>query len=277
MGRPSLIELDADDQRRQADRRVDRRRRGRRAWKARSRLDRRPRACDHARVQDIPIIPVSRLDLRFEPAAVAVRDRAPRRDRRAFCEAAERKAGTVERPRAAAAARRDRGRRVLSGAYLETDFASFIAWRDWGFPDRRCAIAFAMAALRSSDGAFLLGVMGAHTANAGQDLFPRRHARSGRRRRRHGRSRARRDARGGRGDRARRSPMSRSRPAGTATPLGQRIALMKIVQARETAAALRERIRASRKRAAARACRHSRRARRRTISIRACRPSWRHS
>ena len=60
----------------------------------------------------------------------------------------------------------------LSGAYLETDFASFIAWRDWGFPDKTMRNCFPMAALRSSDGAFLLGVMGAHTATAGQVYFP---------------------------------------------------------------------------------------------------------
>ena len=60
-----------------------------------------------------------------------------------------------------------------SGAYLETDFASFIAWRDWGFPDTsRAQLLSPSAALRSADGAFLLGVMGAHTATAGQIYFP---------------------------------------------------------------------------------------------------------
>jgi 8-oxo-dGTP pyrophosphatase MutT (NUDIX family) len=61
---------------------------------------------------------------------------------------------------------------TLSGAYLETDFASFIAWRDWGFPDKTMRNCFPMAALRSSDGAYLLGVMGGHTATAGQVYFP---------------------------------------------------------------------------------------------------------
>ena len=60
---------------------------------------------------------------------------------------------------------------VLSGAYSEVDFASFIAWRDWGFPDKSVRNCFAMAALRSADGAFLLGEMGAHTATAGQIYF----------------------------------------------------------------------------------------------------------
>src|ERR1044072_4697269 len=60
---------------------------------------------------------------------------------------------------------------VLSGAYLETDFASFIAWRDWGFPDTTMRNCFAMAALRAADGAFLLGQMSPRTATAGQIHF----------------------------------------------------------------------------------------------------------
>jgi 8-oxo-dGTP pyrophosphatase MutT (NUDIX family) len=61
---------------------------------------------------------------------------------------------------------------VLRGAYLETDFASFIAWRDWGWPDATVKNCFGQAALRATDGAFLLGVMAAHTANAGRIYFP---------------------------------------------------------------------------------------------------------
>jgi 8-oxo-dGTP pyrophosphatase MutT (NUDIX family) len=62
--------------------------------------------------------------------------------------------------------------RQLSGTCFETDFASFLAWRDWGFPDREATNCFAMGALRGADGAFLLGVMGSHTANAGRVYFP---------------------------------------------------------------------------------------------------------
>jgi 8-oxo-dGTP pyrophosphatase MutT (NUDIX family) len=61
---------------------------------------------------------------------------------------------------------------VFRGAYLETDFASFIAWRDWGFPDRTITNCFSAGALRGSDGGFLLGVMGQHTSNAGKIYFP---------------------------------------------------------------------------------------------------------
>ena len=55
----------------------------------------------------------------------------------------------------------------FSASYFETDFASFLAWRDWGFPDRHVFNGFGMGALRCSDGAFVLGEMGQHTSNAG--------------------------------------------------------------------------------------------------------------
>lgn len=61
---------------------------------------------------------------------------------------------------------------VCRGAFLETDFASFSAWRDWGRPPAGIMNCFAAPVLRGSDGAFLLGVMGEHTANAGQIYFP---------------------------------------------------------------------------------------------------------
>ena len=60
----------------------------------------------------------------------------------------------------------------LSLDYVETDYASFIAFRDLGFPDPTTGNGFAMAALRAGDGAWLLGRMGGHTANAGKIYFP---------------------------------------------------------------------------------------------------------
>jgi 8-oxo-dGTP pyrophosphatase MutT (NUDIX family) len=65
---------------------------------------------------------------------------------------------------------RDEGR--LAADYFETDFASFLAWRDWGFPDLSVFNGFGMGALQSSDGAFLLGEMADDTANAGRIYFP---------------------------------------------------------------------------------------------------------
>ena len=32
----------------------------------------------------------------------------------------------------------------LSASYFETDFASFLAWRDWGFPDKEVFNGFGM-------------------------------------------------------------------------------------------------------------------------------------
>jgi len=60
----------------------------------------------------------------------------------------------------------------FSARWFETDFASFLAWRDWAFPDPGVFNAFGAGALRASDGAFLLGEMAPHTANAGRIYFP---------------------------------------------------------------------------------------------------------
>jgi 8-oxo-dGTP pyrophosphatase MutT (NUDIX family) len=60
----------------------------------------------------------------------------------------------------------------FSADCFEADFASFLAWRDWGFPDRTVFNGFGMGALRTSDGAFVLGEMSRHTANAGRIYFP---------------------------------------------------------------------------------------------------------
>jgi 8-oxo-dGTP pyrophosphatase MutT (NUDIX family) len=61
---------------------------------------------------------------------------------------------------------------LLSGSSFETDFASFVAWRDWDFPDRDVFNVFAMAAVRGADGGYLLGEMADHTASAGFLYFP---------------------------------------------------------------------------------------------------------
>jgi 8-oxo-dGTP pyrophosphatase MutT (NUDIX family) len=62
---------------------------------------------------------------------------------------------------------------VFRGQYLETDYASFAAWRHWGRPVAAAVYdCFAAAAILAADGAFLLGVMGPHTANAGRIYFP---------------------------------------------------------------------------------------------------------
>lgn len=61
---------------------------------------------------------------------------------------------------------------VLSGGFIEADYASFVAWQRWGREAVGIYDCFGAAAVQSADGAFLLGVMGAHTFNAGQLYFP---------------------------------------------------------------------------------------------------------
>jgi 8-oxo-dGTP pyrophosphatase MutT (NUDIX family) len=61
---------------------------------------------------------------------------------------------------------------VFRGACFEVDYASFLSWQDWAFPDKSVHDCFAMGTILSSDGAFLLGEMGSHTFNAGQIYFP---------------------------------------------------------------------------------------------------------
>lgn len=61
---------------------------------------------------------------------------------------------------------------ALRGLSFETDYASFLAWRDWGCPDAHVFNIFGAAALRSADGAYLLGRMAPSTSAAGQWLFP---------------------------------------------------------------------------------------------------------
>jgi 8-oxo-dGTP pyrophosphatase MutT (NUDIX family) len=61
---------------------------------------------------------------------------------------------------------------VLRGAFLETDFASFTAWRHRDRPPAGVTDCFGAAAVLSVDGAFVVGVMAAHTANAGRIYFP---------------------------------------------------------------------------------------------------------
>jgi 8-oxo-dGTP pyrophosphatase MutT (NUDIX family) len=63
-------------------------------------------------------------------------------------------------------------RGVLRGACFETDYASLCAWRDWHFPDPGVINVFAAAALRSADGAYVVGEMAPYTAAAGLVYFP---------------------------------------------------------------------------------------------------------
>lgn len=60
----------------------------------------------------------------------------------------------------------------LTGTCFEVEYKAFLAQRDFGYPDKTGFNCFAQGALRTPDGAFLLGEMSAQTANAGRIYFP---------------------------------------------------------------------------------------------------------
>jgi len=60
----------------------------------------------------------------------------------------------------------------LSARFFRSDFASLVAWRDWGWPSTRALNCFGSAAVLSSDGALLYGIMAAHTLNSGRAYPP---------------------------------------------------------------------------------------------------------
>ncbi|MBM6579430.1 hypothetical protein ILT44_04480 [Microvirga sp. BT689] len=64
------------------------------------------------------------------------------------------------------------GQDLCRNTYFEVDYADFVAWIDKGYPDPAIANGFAMGALRGSDGAYICGVMGNGTTNAGRVYFP---------------------------------------------------------------------------------------------------------
>lgn len=60
---------------------------------------------------------------------------------------------------------------VLTGTCFETDFAAFNWWRQRGLDDLGVKNIFAFVAVEGADGAFVMGVMGDHTASAGRIYF----------------------------------------------------------------------------------------------------------
>lgn len=59
----------------------------------------------------------------------------------------------------------------LTAELIEVDYASFLTWRDWGWPDKTAHDLYGSAIVLSSDGAMLVGRMSPHTVNAGL-LYP---------------------------------------------------------------------------------------------------------
>jgi len=117
------------------------------------------------------VFSVDRLDLDFEPAPWPFAD-----ERRAEIDAyfadLQREKPAIWNGRVLLLHRYEMRDGVFRGAYLETDYASFSAWRRWQPADAGVSDCFGAGAVVSADGAVLLGVMGAHTANAGWIYFP---------------------------------------------------------------------------------------------------------
>lgn len=118
-----------------------------------------------------PVVAVQRLDLKFTPRRWPFAE-ARRAEIDAYFARLQQDKPALYNGRVLILHRHVIADAVLQGEWLETDFASFIAWRDWDFPDASVTNGFALGAIRGNDGAFLLGVMGAHTINAGRIYFP---------------------------------------------------------------------------------------------------------
>lgn len=117
------------------------------------------------------IVPIEHLDFAFEPKPWAFADER-RAEIDAHFERLKRDKPALWNGRVLLMHRYAIEGGVLRGAFLETDYASFAAWQDWGRPDAGIYDCFGAAALESSDGAYLVGVMGTHTYNAGAIYFP---------------------------------------------------------------------------------------------------------
>ena len=163
---------------------------------------------------------------------------------------------------------------VFRGAYLETDYASFAAWRAWGRPPAGVHDCFGAAAVVGRRRRVSARRHGPAHLQCRAHLFSLRHARSGRRRGRHGRSRF-----AACGANSRRRPGSTpadSSPEPGWTTRGRRrlIAQIKVLRSRRKRRSLaRAHARASGARAAAGACRHPHRARACRFRSRRCRAS----
>jgi 8-oxo-dGTP pyrophosphatase MutT (NUDIX family) len=122
-------------------------------------------------MKDIAVFPVDRLDLAFEPRPWAFAD-----ERRAEIDAwfaeMRRARPALWNGRVLLMYRQAISDGVFRGAFLETDYASFAAWKAWGMSRAGVHDCFGAAVVVGADEAVLLGVMGPHTFNAGMIYFP---------------------------------------------------------------------------------------------------------
>ncbi|HWK94487.1 MAG TPA: NUDIX hydrolase [Pseudolabrys sp.] len=117
------------------------------------------------------VVHVDRLELTLEPQPWAFAD-ANRRDIDALFAEMRKKKPALFNGRVLLMHRSEIADGALSGGFMEADYASFTFWIASGRPAAGIYDCFGAAAVMSSDNAFLLGEMGAHTFNAGQVYFP---------------------------------------------------------------------------------------------------------
>lgn len=122
-------------------------------------------------MDEIAIFPVTALDLRFEEAPWGF-ERARRAEIDAHFAKVQAEKPELWNGKILLMRHWTLDGTTLRGAYMAVDFASLLAWRDFGFPDRATFNCFGMAALRGADGAYILGEMASTTANAGRIYFP---------------------------------------------------------------------------------------------------------
>lgn len=122
-------------------------------------------------VPDIDIVTLDRADIVFEPRPWRFATERRAEIERYFAGLQRLRTG-VWNGRAILLGHYAIDQRVLRGSCFETDYASFSAWREWQLPDPDVYNIFAVAALQSADGAYLVAEMAADTASAGQLYFP---------------------------------------------------------------------------------------------------------
>jgi len=122
-------------------------------------------------MSDIAVFPVDQLDLAFEPRPWPFAD-ARRAEIEAWFAEARRAKPALWNGRVLLMHRQVITEGVFRGAYLETDYASFAAWKAWGRPRAGVHDCFGAAAVITAEHAVLLGKMAPHTFNAGRIYFP---------------------------------------------------------------------------------------------------------
>ena len=221
------------------------------------------------------ILHVERLDLAFapEPWPFAEQRRA---EIDAYFAELRREKPAIWNGRVLVLRRHERRTACSAAAISKPTMRASSAWRHWGRPDAGVHDCFGAAAVISADGAVLLGVMGAHTVNAGRIYFPCGTPDPSDIVERQGRSRLQRRARAEGGDRARHRRSRRRSRAGRRWSIGQLIAHIKMLRSRRRAEhSARAHARASGAARRSRSSPTSASCAARPISIRRCRASSR--